>query len=105
MLNQALLKDVINTEVTKKVNTLPKDQDPNDPRVFKPVASPRASFKVLDNALKQNYGQSTGTSLGALNGPANIVMLDKLKGGLNTMINEAIDREVQLQVGLEQKEY
>ena len=83
MLDKAILKDVINKEITKPTNTLPKDVDPNDPKVFKPIASPRASYNVLDNALKQAYGVNPNTN--ALNAPAS--MIDKLKGGLNQMVN------------------
>lgn len=64
MLDQALLKDVIEKEVTKQVNTLPKDVNPNDPKVFKPIASPRVSYKKLDDALKDAYGQSANTGIG-----------------------------------------
>lgn len=56
--DQAVLEDVIEREVSKRVNTLPKDQDPNDPSIYKPLASPRISKNFLDNSLKEHFGQS-----------------------------------------------
>ena len=40
-------------------------------KVFKPIASPRVSYKKLDDALKEAYGQSANTSIGAMTSPAN----------------------------------
>jgi hypothetical protein len=51
-----LLGDVIDREVSKAINTLPKDADPSDPTIVKPIASPRISFNELDKALKEHYG-------------------------------------------------
>ena len=53
-----MLEDVIDREVSKRVNTLPKDVDPDDPTIYKPLASPRVSKNLLDNALKEAYGRN-----------------------------------------------
>jgi hypothetical protein len=49
---------MIQQEVRKSVNVLPKNMDPNDPNVFKPVASPKVSFKKLNEAVKEFYSGS-----------------------------------------------
>lgn len=49
---------MIDSEIKKSVNTLPKDVDPNDASVYKPLASPRVSYNKLDNALKEYYSNS-----------------------------------------------
>jgi len=98
--DQAVLEDVIEREVSKRVNTLPKDQDPNDPSIYKPLASPRISKNFLDNSLKEHFGQSPSQQ-SMLSQQS---MFNAVKIGISSKLTDAINREVSKQMRLEQKE-
>ena len=62
--------------MTKPVNTLPKNVDANDPTIYKPIPSPRASANVLDKKLKEARGININDGLTSPRAPVNLPLLD-----------------------------
>ena len=75
--------------------------DPNDPTIFKPVASPKVTFKKLNDAIKEYYSGSQD----GLESPMDYNLIDKVKSGLGKKIMKRLESEIGKKDRIQKKEH